>query len=32
MGVCLIDDNFEELRLNYYDNEKIKEEKADKAK
>lgn len=32
MGVCLINDNFEELRLNYYDKEKAKEEKIDKAK
>ena len=32
MGVCLIDDKFEELRFDYYDIEKNKEEKADKAK
>ena len=32
MGVCLIDDKFEELRFDYYDIEKNKEDKADKAK
>jgi len=32
MGVCLINDNFEELRFNYYDKERALEEKANKAK
>ena len=32
MGVCLINDNFEELRFNYYDKERAKEENANKAK
>ena len=32
MGVCLINDNFEELRFNYYGKERALEEKANKAK
>ena len=32
MGVCLINDNFEDLRFNYYDKERAKEENANKAK
>ena len=32
MGVCLINDNFEELRFNYYDKERALEESAKRAK
>ena len=32
MGVCMINDNFEELRFNYYIKEKEKQEEKEKAK
>ena len=32
MGVCMINDNLEELRFNYYIKEKEKQEEKEKAK
>ena len=32
MGVCLINDNFEDLRFDFYDKEREEEEKAKRAK
>ena len=32
MGVCLINENFEDLRFSYYDNERAKEEEKENAK